>query len=586
MRTRRAFLFAGSLVGMLLVLAGCSARQEKVMKAKLYDETYRPQFHFSPKKNWTNDPNGLVYYEGEYHLFFQHNPTGINWGNMHWGHAVSKDLVHWTELPIALAPDAHGTCFSGSAVVDWNNSAGFQTGAEKVLVAIYTGAPVPEVPGGPKFTQCIAYSNDRGRTWTKYDKNPVLPHVIGGNRDPKVFWHDPTHQWIMALFKDGNVYAFFASPDLKTWTHLSDLTVAECGECPDLFELPVDGNPANTRWVFVGGDGSYLIGAFDGKTFTPESEKVRGDWGANFYATQTYSDIPAADGRRVQIAWMNGGQYPGMPFNQQMTFPCELTLRTFPDGIRVCRNPVKEIERLHKKEHAWSDCVLKPGENLLERVKGDLFDIRAEIELGDASEVGFKTRGETIRYAVKERKLSCRGKEANLAPAAKRIKLQILVDRSSIEVFGNDGQISMSSCFVPPPNDKSLEVYAVGGSAKIVSLRVYPYSTLGRCQRARDELVRDASSPDQESPGAARAVPGHRHPLLQRRGHPSPQRKRGRARIRRLLEEGTGDRPQDVHFRFALHYVREPRQAQPRRHQVPDTAPPWQGPDPESPDAA
>ena len=176
----------------------------------LYREKLRPQFHFSPRRGWNNDPNGLVYYKGEYHLFFQHNPYGWDWGNMHWGHAVSPDLIHWKELPVALYPDEHGTMFSGSAVVDWNNTAGFQTGAEKVLVCIFTAA-------GSPFTQGIAYSNDRGRTWTKYANNPVLPHIIGDNRDPKVIWYAPEEKWVMALFLDKSDFALFSSKDLKKW---------------------------------------------------------------------------------------------------------------------------------------------------------------------------------------------------------------------------------------------------------------------------------------------------------------------------------------------------------------------------------
>jgi len=298
----------------------------------LYQETYRPQFHFTPKTNWTNDPNGLMYYKGEYHLFFQHNPFGINWGHMTWGHAVSPDMVHWTQLDHAIHPDELGTIFSGSGVVDWGNTAGFQTGEEAVLVCIYTsaGGTSPESEGRP-FTQSIAYSNDRGRTWTQYEGNPVLGHIAGSNRDPKVIWHEPTGKWVMALFLDGHDYALFGSPDLKEWTRLSDVHVEGASECPDFFELPVDGDPASTRWVFWGASGNYLLGSFDGTSFTPEGESLRSNWGAHCYAAQTWSDIPPSDGRRLQIAWMAKGEYPGMPFNQQMSFPRELTLRTTPD---------------------------------------------------------------------------------------------------------------------------------------------------------------------------------------------------------------------------------------------------------------
>jgi len=446
---------------------------EAIVTNVLYHETYRPQFHFTARNNWHNDPNGLVFYRGEYHLFFQHNPSGINWGNMTWGHAVSRDLVHWEQLPNALEPDRLGTIFSGSAVVDWHNTAGFQRGREKTLVAIYTAAgdTSPESKGQP-FTQCVAYSNDRGRTWTKCERNPVLPHIIGGNRDPKVVWHAPTRKWIMALYKDGNVYAFFASPDLKSWTHLHDLTVPGCGECPDFFEMPVEGDPRNQKWVFTAANGHYLVGAFDGQRFTPETGPHPADWGSNYYAVQTYSDIPARDGRRIQIAWMSGGRYPGMPFNQQMSFPCELKLRSFAEGLRLCRLPVREIARLHAQKKTWRAQTARPGENLLAGVAGELFDLRAEIEPGEASGFGLRVRGEAVHYAAKDKQLTCLGKSAPLEPVANRLKLQILVDRTSLEVFAHDGRVAMTSCFLPKPGNRSLEFYVEGGPVKVISLHV------------------------------------------------------------------------------------------------------------------
>jgi fructan beta-fructosidase len=438
----------------------------------LYQETYRPQFHFTAKKNWLNDPNGLVYYEGEYHLFFQHNPSGTDWGNMTWGHAVSPDMVHWKQLPHAIEPDELGTIFSGSGVVDWDNTAGFQTADEKVLIAIYTSAG-QFAPTEKPFTQSIAYSNDRGRTWLKYEENPVLPHIAGNNRDPKVFWHVPTQKWVMALYLENNDFALFGSPDLKGWTRLSDIQLPEASECPDLFELPVDGDANQTKWVFWGGNGRHLIGTFDGEHFRAESDVLQTEHGANCYAAQTWSDIPSSDGRRLQIAWMSGGKYPDMPFNQQMAFPCELTLRTTIEGTRLFRQPVREIEGIHRQAHSWQDQRLTKEGNLLEGIRGELLDIRTEIELGNAAQVGFTIRGEKIQYNVAEAKLSCLEKSASLSPIDNRITLQILVDRTSIEVFGNDGRVSMCSCFLPDLENTNIAIYASGGEAEIISLDVY-----------------------------------------------------------------------------------------------------------------
>ena len=439
---------------------------------RLYRETYRPQFHFTAKKNWLNDPNGLVFYKGQYHLFLQHNPEGINWGNMTWGHAVSPDLVHWTQLDHAIYPDELGTIFSGSAVVDWENTSGFKTGEEDVLVAFYTSAGAHAEPKVP-FTQSIAYSNDRGRTWTKHPGNPVIGHIAANNRDPKVIWHRPSRKWIMVLYLDKNDFAIFSSSNLKEWTKIQDLELADTTECPDFFELAVDGDRDNKKWLFWGANGNYLLGSFDGKTFTPETEALKSRWGANCYAAQTYSDIPAEDGRRIQIAWMAGGKYPGMPFNQQMSFPRVLTLRTTSEGVRLFIEAVDEIEKIRGPHRVWTDAALVPGENLLSDVPCELLEIRAELALGDAKKLGFKIRGQAVSYDVAEKTLTSLGKSAPLGPIDGRIKLHILVDRTTIEVFANDGRISMASCFLPSPLDTSLAVFAEGGRATAVGMDVW-----------------------------------------------------------------------------------------------------------------
>ncbi|MHB1038095.1 MAG: glycoside hydrolase family 32 protein [Pirellulales bacterium] len=447
---------------------------------KLYLETYRPQLHFSPAKNWTNDPNGLVYYQGEYHLFFQHNPEGINWGNMTWGHAISRDLVHWQQLDHALRPDKLGTIFSGSAVVDENNTAGFQTGKEKVLVAIYTsaGGTSPESKGQP-FTQSIAYSNDRGRTWVKYAGNPVLKHIVGGNRDPKVLWHGPTKKWVMALYLDGDRYALFGSPDLKQWAKLCDVPLPGASECPDFFELPVDGDPARAKWVFWGGNGTYRLGSFDGQQFRPATESLKSLWGSNDYAAQTYSDIPPRDGRRIQIAWMSGGRYPEMPFNQQMSFPRELSLRTTSEGVRLFMNPVREVKSLRAAGgFEAADVPLPPDKNVLPALAGELWDIRAELVPAAAGQIVLDVRGEPIRYDAKAKTLTCLGKTAPVQPKDGVVTLRVLVDRASIEIFAADGRVTMATCFLPNQADRSLRLSAQGGEAKIKSLAIYPLKSI------------------------------------------------------------------------------------------------------------
>ena len=444
-----------------------------------YKEEFRPQFHFSPARGWTNDPNGMMYYDGEYHLFFQHNPFGVNWGNMTFGHAVSRDMFHWQQLPDAIHQDKLGTIFSGSGVVDHNNTAGWQTGEQKVMVCIYTsaGGTNAESAGQP-FTQSIAYSNDRGRTWTKFDGNPVLGHIAGSNRDPKVIWYEPTKRWIMALFLDGNDFAIFTSPNLKQWTRTCDVPMPGTGECPDFFPLAVDGDKSNAKWVFWGANGNYYIGSFDGEKFTPERKLLKSKWGEQWYAAQTFSDIPASDGRRIIIAWMAGGQYPGMPFNQQMSTPCELTLRTTPEGIRLYRQPVKELAGLHGDHLGLRNVKLSPGQNPLSALSCDLFDIHATIEPGDAAEVGFSIRGTPVVYNVKDKTLSALGKKAPVPLIDGQLKLQIVVDRRSVEIFANDGQVAMELCFAPAADDKGLEVFAREGAAIVKALDVWEVKSI------------------------------------------------------------------------------------------------------------
>ena len=451
---------------------------EEIKISPLYAETYRPQFHFTASKNWLNDPNGLVFFKGEYHLFFQHNPLGIDWGNMTWGHAVSSDLVHWKQIEDALKPDALGTTFSGSAVVDWHNTSGFQTaGSESPpLVALYTaaGGTSPESKGQP-FTQCLAYSNDAGRTWTKYASNPVLPHIAGENRDPKVVWYAQTKSWIMALYLDKSEFAFFSSPNLKEWTLLQKMDVPGVSECPDFFPMPVVGSPGLEKWVWTAANGHYLVGTFDGHKFTPETDGLRQvDFGGNYYAVQSYSDIQEKDGRRIQIAWMTSGSYPQMPFNQQMSVPCTLTLHQTSDGLRLFREPVAEISKLHAKSHVWHNLTVSPDDNPLRDLKSELWDIEAEFEPGTATEIGLTVRGEAIVYDVRKKTLTCLSHTAPLELEGGKLKLRILADRTTLEVFGNSGRVSLTSCFLPRPQDQDLGLHIVGGKANLLHLTATP----------------------------------------------------------------------------------------------------------------
>lgn len=452
--------------------------------ADLYREPLRPQFHFSPRRGWTNDPNGLVHFQGEWHLFFQHNPYGWNWGNMHWGHAVSRDLLHWDERGVALYPDELGTMFSGSAVVDWKNTSGFGSGTEPPLVLIYTaaGGTGPQ-SRGKGFSQGLAFSNDRGRTWTKFTGNPVLSEITGGNRDPKVFWHEPTGRWVMVLYVERDkkhTIEFFASPNLKEWKLLS--AVEGLFECPDLFELPVDRDANNKKWVLTAASSEYMLGTFDGTKFTAETAKLPGHRGRGFYAAQTYSDAP--DGRRIQIGWMQAPS-PGMSFNQCMSLPLELSLKATKDGPRLAFQPVKELEKLRTKHQAVKLKSLKPGDaNPLAALSGDLIELRAEFTPSPRTLTTFTLRGITVTYDFERQDLIISGHRIFAPLMDGRHRIAIFSDQTTIEVFANDGLTYIPVPTIPKQTDRSLAVSVTGGEVEFQTLDVHE---LGSTWKTRDE---------------------------------------------------------------------------------------------------
>jgi fructan beta-fructosidase len=441
----------------------------------LYREPLRGQFHFSPRRGWNNDPNGMVFFNGEYHLFFQHNPYGWDWGNMHWGQAVSRDMVHWRELPDALAPDELGPMFSGSAVVDWANTSGFGKPGQPPQVLIYTAAGNPTV-------QCIAHSTD-GRSFTKFSGNPVVKQITGGNRDPKVFWHEPTKKWVMTLYVELNkvhTIHFLSSPNLKDWTVMSQTD--GFFECPDFFELAVDGDVTKKKWVLTAASSEYMVGTFDGTKFTPETLKLKGHLGRGFYAAQTFSDIPANDGRRIQIGWFQTAT-PGMPFNQSMTIPLELKLLGTPEGPRLTWTPVKELSSLHATTRGFDPVTLQPDSaNPLVGVKSELSELRAEFEPGDASEVVFTVRGATVVYDVKKQDLTVNKHRAPAPLRGGKQRLMIFCDRTALEVFASDGLTYVPMPFQPKADELGLSVQAKGGSAKITALEVHEFRSAWNSQ--------------------------------------------------------------------------------------------------------
>ncbi len=431
----------------------------------LYREKNRPQFHFSTRRGWINDPNGMIFYEGEYHLFYQHNPYEREWENMSWGHAVSKDMVHWEELPTALSPDAMGTMFSGSTVIDYQNTAGFNRGNIPAMIAFFT------VDNPEKEVQCMAYSLDKGRTWTKYDKNPLIDSKAKWNsrdtRDPRVFWYKPGNHWVMVLNeRDG--HSIYTSKNLKEWRYESHVT--GFWECPDLFELPIDGDKNKTKWVMYGASTTYMIGDFDGKTFRPESGKYYYSTGS-IYAAQTFTNMPESDSRRVQIGWGRIAQ-PAMPFNHMMLLPTELRLRTTKNGLRLTSLPVKETEQLFTAVGQWTSLnAANANEKLKTLPSLERFRVKTKIKLSHATSAGVSLWGQRLLdYDLNSNRVN----GVFYSPedmTSMEITADIYVDRTSVEVFIDNGAYSYS--FERKPNNSKDGLVFWGNNIEIKDLTLY-----------------------------------------------------------------------------------------------------------------
>lgn len=492
---RRGFLVGtGALLG--LGLAPAPARAAATPH-------WRPAVHFTPARNWMNDPNGLVHHDGEYHLFFQHNPESTAHANLSWGHAVSTDLVRWQELDVALRPDELGEVYSGSAVVDHQDTSGFFDGGAG-LVAIYTSA-------GETQQQSIAHSADRGRTWTKYEGNPVIPNPgVEDFRDPKVFWHGRSAQWIL-LLAAGDRIVFYGSPNLREWHRLSEFGAAEGAhggvwECPDLFELPVDGDPADTRWVLVvsinpggpaGGSATqYFLGDFDGTTFSAQGPADGVRWaerGADFYAPQSFSDVPAADGRRLWIGWLSNWDYaeqvPTDPWRGAMTVPRQVGLTATASGVLLTQQPVAELESRRAGVRRWRGVV---GESAPE-FTGTALDVVAEFRLGTASAFGFDVfsgggRRTRVGYDADAGELFVDRTQSGSAPvgptfparhgtpldpAGEVLRIRLLADRCCVEVFGDRGQAVLTDLVLPDAGADRLCLFSAGGRVEVISLEVH-----------------------------------------------------------------------------------------------------------------
>lgn len=505
---RRAFLAGtGAAIGMGVLPGVAQGRPPTSAPGRSSARTvaeptpqWRPRVRFSAERNWLNDPNGLVFFDGEYHLFFQYNAAGRDHAKMSWGHAVSTDLVRWEQRAVALEPDALGEIYSGGAVVDQADTSGF-FGGEPGLVAFYTSA-------GETQQQSIAYSADGGATWRKYADNPIIANPgVEDFRDPKVFWHEPSRKWVLMLAADDRIM-FYGSTDLVNWVKLSEFGVGQGAhggvwECPDLFELPVDGDPRDTRWVLIvsinpggpaGGSATqYFVGSFDGGTFTNHAAPNVVRWvdrGADFYAAQSWSNAP--DGRRLWVAWLSNWDYaedvPTAPWRGSMSVPREVRLGEHAGMINLTQRPVTELASARRNRREWRGLVT--GTQPLPDVSGGSLDVLAAFDVSTAAavhgefgldvfvdpehrtRVGYDARAGELFIDRSQSQSTAVHRDfpvrhgTPLSVPDGVLRMRVVIDQSSVEVFAADGHVALSDLVLPDdPENSGVSVFSTATPA-------------------------------------------------------------------------------------------------------------------------
>lgn len=493
---------------LILVLFASTIYSDDTNTEPLYHELYRPAYHFSPPQNWMNDPNGLVYFGGKYHLYYQYNPFGIDWGDMSWGHATSTDLVHWEHWPVAIPEYSGVMIFSGCIIIDVNNTSGFcdPESDEGCMLAYYT-AQTGLGGDHPIESQAFAYSNDQGLTFTEYPDNPIIDENKHDFRDPKVFWYEPEAKWVMITsLSDIYKVRLFGSKDLIHWEHLSDFGFGSqdgCWEDPDLFPLVDD--EGNQKWILTHAVNvdkvEYYIGHFDGTTFTntdTPNEILFIDYGKDFDEAATWNNEP--NGRRLMVAWLNEGAYggaiPEKVWRGQLTLIRELKLRRYPEGLRIVQGPLEEMQELRYSPNHYENIELNKTNHIYKLpTRATQMEIIAEftynnesddtpIEFGINVFVGGSQRTVVGYDVVSERLFIDRTfsgftnfsnaftdvSYAKLEPENGRIKLHIFIDNCSVEVFANDGKIAMSDLVFPDPELDEIQIYTIGGSITVTSV--------------------------------------------------------------------------------------------------------------------
>jgi len=421
-------------------------------------DRYRPFWHFTAKYGWINDPNGLVYIEGNYHMFYQHNPVGTEWGNMHWGHAISPDLFHWQEQGIALYPDRMGNMFSGSAIIDKENKSGLsENGVPAVLLYYTTAGNTSKISENMSFAQCIAYSTDGGKNFKKYKNNPVISHIEAYNRDPKVIFSPELNKYVMVLFIDEHKYYIFVSDNLLQWEKLQEVILPEDSECPDFFPLAVDGRITNIKWVFCGASDYYLVGSMKNGMFVVEQEPKRLFHGKVSYAAQTFSNVP--DGRRIRISWNKVGT-ANFVFNGQMGIPCDLSLIEDEGEYLICANPVREIVSIYENTHIEKNFSILPEKPFKFALKHKAYDINFTILDTQQEDFTLSLFGQVIHYSKEKSQIIYMD---NYFPAKIRkgdFTLRMIIDKLSFELFIDSGSIAICCSCICDYNISILELSA------------------------------------------------------------------------------------------------------------------------------
>lgn len=519
--------FIGPIAVLSVLTLACQPDSKKEKAATTEPGDYRPAYHFTPPKNWLNDPNGLVYHDGEYHLFYQHNPFGNKWGHMSWGHAVSKDLLRWEHLPVAIPEftDAAGkttAIFSGSAVVDEVNKNGLcPAGTKDCLVAVYTG----NVTAGDKQLtqyQNLAYSADKGRTWTQYAKNPIVDIGSKEFRDPNVFWYAPQKKWVMSTVKaTEHRAAFYESKDLKNWRLMSHFgpvgDTTKVWECPALMPVPIQNEPGKSRWVLFISAGhpqsgyvgmQYFVGDFDGTNFKLDpvnpkpiamavSNRFAGsvvDWGKDYYAAIQYNNLPSGQSGPVIMGWLNNWAYandlPTKPFNGVYSVPRQISLRRTAAGLQLIQQPLSELRKAEQPAFGIKNQAIDGRYEV--PFTGDAFDLELTLKPGTAKTVSltlFESEGErtVLRYDIARQELAFdRTGSGNVAFNPKfssvetapvplqngALKLRLLADKCVVEVFAQDGEATITDLVFPTKKEGKISLLAEGGSAQLQTLQI------------------------------------------------------------------------------------------------------------------